>query len=201
MKRTTLVLATLALLAAAPGRGLAGFTPAVDFNLNFVPPTDLGSPATLGFSFSTGNAPVTIDAVGLLSITPPNGQTVRIYQDGTTTNLLSVTIPSNAPLSSLTPDNNNGHRFAYESIPPLTLLPNHTYDIVADLSSTDLLVGLATPIVNAPDITFGAARLLTGATGQFPTDNDNFFDTVARKSGFPCRLSLFSLCFLRPFPG
>jgi hypothetical protein len=28
-----------------------------------------------------------------------------------------------------------------------------------------------------------------------------FFDTVARKSGFPCRLSLFSLCFLRPFPG
>jgi hypothetical protein len=28
-----------------------------------------------------------------------------------------------------------------------------------------------------------------------------YYDTVARKSGFPCRLSLFSLCFLRPFPG
>jgi hypothetical protein len=138
--------------------------------------------------------------VGLLSITPPNGQTVRIYQDGTTTNLVSVTIPFNAPLSSLTPDNDVGHRFAYESIPPLTLLPNHTYDIVADLSSTDLFVSLANPIVNAPDITFGATRLSTGATGQFPTGQDNFLGPyfgptfeVAAATPEPSTLTLLGL--------
>jgi hypothetical protein len=124
----------------------------------------------------------------------------RIYQDGTTTNLRSVTIPSNAPLSSLTPDNDVGHRFAYESIPPLTLLPNHTYDIVADLSSTDLSDWLANPIVNAPDITFGAVRLLTGATGQFPTGEDNFLGPyfgptfeVATAAPEPASLTLLGL--------
>jgi hypothetical protein len=101
----------------------------------------------------------------LLDSTPPGGQTVRIYKNGTSTNLASVVIPSNAPVSSLM----NGHSFAYEPLStPLTLLPNTTYDIVADLFANNGFISHATTVVNVPDITVGAG--LAGLFGTFPTN-------------------------------
>jgi hypothetical protein len=120
-----------------------------------------------GYSFVTGNAIVVIDELGLLSNTPPNGQTVRIYLDSTTTttNLSSVMIPSNAPVSSPS----HGHTYAYEAITPLTLLPNTTYDIVVDTAPGSGININTTTVVNVPDITLGSGR--SGADGQFPTDD------------------------------
>ncbi len=166
-------LAFLAMVAclwscALPGTGRveASFIPAIDASGGTF--TDFPRNGTFGYSFLTGNAPVTIDALGLLSGTPPNGQTVRIYQDGETTNLASVAIPSNAPVSSPS----NGHSYSYEAITPLTLLPNTTYDIVADLAAGDFQITQNSTIVsNVPGISFGAARSARGE-GLFPT-NDN----------------------------
>jgi hypothetical protein len=148
------------------GRAQAGFLPAVDFSSGN--PHGIGLAITAGYSFHTGSTPLTIDALGLLTATPPNGQTVRIYQDGTTTNLASVAIPSNAPVSSPSPQ---GHTYAYEAITPLTLLPDTTYDIVADLVFGNGYDIEATPAVNVSDITFGAARG-TIFNGQFPTSDE-----------------------------
>jgi hypothetical protein len=166
MKRLA-VLAAVACLwgcaLAGTGRVEAGFIPAIDFTSGLAF-GGLGG-YSAGYSFTTGNSPVVIDAVGLLSATPPNGQTVRIYVDGTTTNLITpVAIPSNAPVSSPS----NGHSYSYEAITPLTLMPNTTYDIVADLFNGDGADIDPTTIVNVPDITIGAARAAFGS-GLFPT--------------------------------
>jgi hypothetical protein len=164
MKRLAFLAAVACLCGGAPpgtGRVEAGFIPAVDFT-NGTGVTYFGD-QTFGYSFTTGATPLTIDALGLLSATTPNGQMVRIYQDGTTTNLRSVEIPSNAPVSS----SMNGHTYSYEGITLLTLLPNTTYDIVVDLPAGELDQSAAAT-VNNPDITFGAGRAQLGL-GAFPT--------------------------------
>jgi hypothetical protein len=151
---------------ALPGTGRveAGFVPTIDFATET---TGLAwnEPFTVGYSFTTGSAPLTIDAVGLPTFTSPNGQTVRIYVDGTTTNLITPeAIPSNAPVST----SPLGHIYAYEAITPLTLDPNTTYDIVVDLNAGDAEAQTMTPVVNNPDITFGSGRSAKG-NGEFPT--------------------------------
>ena len=167
MKRWSLFFLALGVLAAAPHASKADFVPGIDFTNGDL--MTVGFDTAFGYSFKTGSAPLIIDALGLLDGTPPNGQTVRIYKDGTTTNLASVMIPSNAPVSSAM----NGHSFAYEPLStPLNLLPNTTYDIVADLfglPTGDMFYANTTPVVNVPDITVGAGR--QGDPGTFPTSD------------------------------
>src|SRR5205807_7507 len=109
------------------------FSPAIDYTGGAT--ASPGAPVTVGYSFTTGASPVTIDALGLNTITPPTGETVRIYLDGTSTNLASVAIPAASPTSSTTA---NGHTYKYQAIPPLTLLPSTTYDIVFDSTASDI---------------------------------------------------------------
>jgi hypothetical protein len=166
MKRTAFLAALAGLWGCAlPGTGRveAGFIPAID--TSNATAAEVGDSATDGYSFLTGNALVTIDALGLLSASPPSGETVRIFQDGTTTNLASVAIPSNAPVSAPSPQ---GNLYSYEAITPLTLLPNMTYDIVVDYNGPEGVLVLGTPVANVPGVSFGAPRGALG-DGQFPT--------------------------------
>jgi hypothetical protein len=168
MKRLAFLMAVACLWGSAlPGTGRleAGFIPAIDYSSETTG-LGVGQPFTLGYSFTTGATPLTIDALGLLSATAPNGQTVRIYVDGTTTNLITpVAIPSNAPVST----SPQGNTYAYEAITPLILMPNTTYDIVVDLNAGDAAAETSTPVVNNPDITFGSGRLTNQGAGLFPT--------------------------------
>ncbi len=139
----------------------APFSPGVDFNggrgLNFA-----GAAYTLGYSFTTQANPVTIDALGLHTISTAN-QVVRIYQDGTSTNIASVTVSSTDPVSAATP---NGRTFRYHAITPVTLLPNTTYSIVVDSTAGFIYCpGTATTDSN---IVFGTGRASTQSSTLFP---------------------------------
>jgi hypothetical protein len=198
MKRLALLAAVACVWGCAlPGTGRveAGFVPTIDFATETTG-LSWNRTVTVGYSFTTGSAPLTIDAVGLPTYTSPNGQTVRLYVDGTTTNLITPeAIPSNAPVST----SPLGHIYAYEAITPLTLDPNTTYDIVADLNAGDAEALTTTPVVNNPDITFGSGRSALG-NGEFPTVDDqaigpNFGPTfgVTTATPEPASLSLLGI--------
>ena len=151
MKHVKCWLLALGLIGSVPGGSNASFIPAVDSSRGHLTFSSLGG--TFGYAFVTGSAPVTINALGLLTTTP-HRETVRIYLDGATTNLASVAVAANVQMSL----SSNRNTYSYEAITPVTLLPNTTYDVVADLPARDLLVIQATPVANAPGISFEAAR-------------------------------------------
>jgi len=143
----------------------AAFIPATDFTGGDTATN--GGASTQGYSFTTMFSPVTIDALGLWSTTPPAGQTVRLYLDGASVNLASANIASTDPISSTTA---NGNQYRFHTITPVTLLANTTYDIVADDSGTGEVRVNDTGVSLNSSITFGSARQANGM-GLFPTSD------------------------------
>lgn len=126
-----------------------------------------GADATVGSAFTPASA-ITIDAVGVSNATfsqGPSSITVRIYADGTTTDLLSQAVLSNDPVST-TP------RYIYHNVTPLVLNGGTKYDIVADYAinpgdnSHNLLGILQT--VSGSGVTFNNSLSANGI-GQHPT--------------------------------
>jgi hypothetical protein len=162
MRRLAFLAAVACLWGCAlPGTGRvqAGFVPAVDFTGGEAA-SDGGS---VGFQITVGSTAVTVDALGGVT-----GFTIRIYKDGTTTNLASANITSSSPTSSPA----NGHSYTYEPIPLLTLAANTTYDIVADNSAAQgVFLDVASIITNATGITYDGP-VSDFNIGQFPTSQN-----------------------------
>ena len=94
----------LAVLLGSGGLVKAGFVPATGFS-GGTNSGNFDAPLTLGYSFTTGNHPVSVDALATLTSTTfvPDGRTVRIYQDGSTIDLATATFSSSDPVISLAP--------------------------------------------------------------------------------------------------
>jgi len=145
---------------ATPAR--ASFVAIIDFTGSGSAPT--GSLLSLGYSFTVGAQPFTVTGVGLDVLAPPSGQDVRIYQDGTSVNLLVQ------PILGSDPTDGSG-RYQYVVLTtPLVLTAGTTYDIVADLGSTAQVACCGVSAVSSdPNITFGASRASFTANTSFPT--------------------------------
>ena len=96
---------------------------AVDYTGN--PPISSAT-GTFGYSFTIGNSALTIDALALFAAAFPDPQTVRLWKDGTSTNVVSATILPTDPTTT------TGHYYRYHAITPVTLQANTTYDIAYD---------------------------------------------------------------------
>jgi hypothetical protein len=163
MHRFFLSIAGLCILAVA-GEVKAGFIPAIDFASGNGEGGEATAASTQGSKFTIGNTAFTVDA---LAIYYPHaaGETVRIYQDGTTVNLVSMAIPSTSQVSS---PSAQGNEYEYQAITPITLIANTTYDIVEDFSADDGLHFHASGLSGNPDITFSGS-ISTDGEGLFPT--------------------------------
>jgi hypothetical protein len=164
MKRLA-ILAALALLAGGVGHARADFLPVIGFTGGgSVEDANFG--VTMGYAFTVGASPFMVTAVGLEVVAPPNGQTVRIYQDGQTTDLLTQAIAASDPT-------NGSGQYKYHAV-SLLLSANTTYDIVYDYNPFEHAIEFtSTQFSNDPDITFAGSRSDTSGTGLHPTgDND-----------------------------
>ena len=191
------------------------FIPAAD-NVNqiqgaFADTTNL----TIGYNFTVGATPITIDALGLDAGTG-NLQhgiypaiPVHLWEAGTTTNLALTLIDDSNTLS--TPVSygfgNPGVAFYYAAIAPLTLAANTTYVIGADLRASQGAVFFG-QTTNDPRISLGAA---VSGPSSFPTGNADgwpeyfgpSFEIAAvpepATAAFGMGVALAGLCFRRRF--
>jgi hypothetical protein len=163
MHRFFLSIVVLGILATA-GEVKAGFIPAIDFASGIGEGGEATAASTQGSKFTVGNTPFTVTALAIYN-PHATGETVRIYQDGTTVNLVSMAIPSTSPLSS---PSAQGNEYEYQAITPITLLADTTYDIVEDFAADDGLHFHGSGLSGNADITFSGSVATDGA-GLFPT--------------------------------
>lgn len=137
--------AGLALLAfSTPAK--ADINPSLDFSGGSV--QDVPGAFSLGYQFTVGSLPFEVTAVGLWSGTLATGETVRIFEDGTTTNLLSQSISASDPLSS-------SGKYNYVTLAtPVLLQANTTYNLLADLNPGNKVVLQVSAFSNDPDISY-----------------------------------------------
>jgi uncharacterized protein (DUF779 family) len=172
MHRSFLSVAVLAVLVIT-GEVKADFVPVIDFASGT---GALGStPAsTQGTTFTVGDTAFTVTALGTLN-PYAGGETVRIYQSGTTTNLVSMSIPGSSAVSS---PSAQGNQYQYQAITPITLLANTTYDIVEDFPEATPIMYLTTGLSTDADISV-VGGVSTNGEGLFPTTDAysqaNFF--------------------------
>ncbi|MCX6623121.1 MAG: PEP-CTERM sorting domain-containing protein [Acidobacteria bacterium] len=148
--RTALFVSAL-VLGLAPAGLQAGFVTAVDYSGSTSLLITSFSIPRLGYTFTVGSNPVNVVALGLNVGSTALGANVRIYRNGTTTNLLSATINNSDSLSG-------DGRFRYETVSPYTLLASTSYTILADLPNSVTVRAHATGITTVSGITFVAAR-------------------------------------------
>lgn len=176
-------------LLAAPAWTQAGFVQELDFS-SATQYFGWGSDGyyraygtlIVGSQFSS-DIPLTIDAIGLWEYGPaggPQAGDVRIYQDGTSTNLaFATTSTSDSTVSTLTGIGG----YQYDAITPITLQPNTLYDIVADLGATGYAIdGVGTTVVsNDPDVTYvGPVSAVPGfGDSEYPSSDNVANDGVA----------------------
>jgi hypothetical protein len=153
--------ASLALTMLAPISARADFVPSLNYGSGQVGPYT--GPGTIGAVFTVGGTAITIDALGLDNSTIGPGGTVRIYQFGTTTDLVTQLITSADPTSVTDP------RFHYHTLgSPLTLAANTQYVVVMDINNQNGTF-LDTPVTTDPRITYNFGVNFVGATGAHPT--------------------------------
>lgn len=152
---TTLIL----LLFSPPAR--ADFSPVVNFTGGGLTTTPANF--SLGFQFTVGSLPFEVTAVGLRAGTPPSGQTVRIYENGTTTNTLMQAVFASDPLSG------NGIYKYVDLATPILLQANTTYNFVVDHVPGDSILVLTGASSNNPDLTYVQSIGDVNVAGFFPT--------------------------------
>jgi hypothetical protein len=138
-----------------PMTAQAGFVPAVTFSGGG---SSSYSGFALGYDFTIGTSDVVIDSLAVLNIGLAQDRTVRIYQDGSSANLLSVAITAADPTSG---------SYIYQDIAPFTLLANTSYDIVFEASGQTAAYSNVASITSTPDITVNGG--ISGSAGTFPT--------------------------------
>ncbi len=144
----------------------AAFIPVVDFTGGGL--TTAPGNFSLGFQFTVGSLPFEVTAVGLRAGTPPSGQTVRIYENGTTTNTLVQAVFASDPLSG------NGIYKYVDLATPILLQANTTYNFVVDHLPGDSILVFAGASSNNPDLTYVQSIGDSNSAGLFPTaDNVN----------------------------
>ena len=148
MSPWVLFLVGFVLLSAGVGQAKADFIPAITYSSATT--ISVGNSCTLGSAFTVGPNNITIDAVGvnIVGFNINNSLTVRIYQDGATTDLVSASVLSSSPNSTTDP------RFNYVAITPLVLNAGTKYEIVFDSLEQTNADMFATGITSLPGVTF-----------------------------------------------
>jgi len=150
----------------------ASFIPAAD-NVGQVQGS-IGEPAnyTIGYNFTVGATPITIDALGLDSGTGNLAHggfpavPVHLWQAGTTTDLALALIDD---ADSLSVPISGGVAYYYASIAPLALAANTTYVIGATLPTAGQGAVFAGPTITDPRISLGAP---VSGLDPYPSAND-----------------------------
>jgi PEP-CTERM motif-containing protein len=158
------------LLLVSVGACKADFVPAFDFSGGTS--VQAMSNITIGSAFTVGSQNVNVTAVGVNSQTFSTGPfpfvIVRIYQDGTTTNVLNTTVSNTSALS------NNGN-YLFTSVTGVTLTANTTYEIVEDVvfshsfGGMTYVTGASVTPNSASGVTFGNAVGDLSSNNTFPT--------------------------------
>ena len=161
-----LVLALLLFVVSAES-ARAAFVPAADLVGNVQGALGLPANSTVGFSFTIGSLPTTVNTLALDSGTGfvATPMSVHIWQAGTSVDVAQANISS---ANSLSLDG----RYFYMAIAPVTLLANTTYDIGVDLPffNQGAMFG-GTPIHDPRIASINGA--ITGPAGSFPTADNN----------------------------
>jgi hypothetical protein len=152
MNRTCGFLLGFLLFFGHSGNCQAGFIPTIDVDPSsgFTGPY---GPGILGYSFTVGGSGITVDALGLESVSAI-GQplTVGIYILGQPTFLVSTSISDGSAQSSVTPA---GSQWNYAAVTPTFLAPG-TYGIaMIELAGGQPVVSFANITSNNPNVTFG----------------------------------------------
>jgi PEP-CTERM motif len=162
-----ITLACLVLFTGTAPDARADFIPSLNFtsgNTGF-----FNGPGTLGSVFTVGPSAITIDAFGMENVSIPPGNTVRIYQFGTTTDLATQVVTGSDPISTTDP------RYHYHTLAtPLVLTANTQYVILMDINNQNVTF-LDTGITSDPRITFNSSVESVGATGAHPTTDQQAF--------------------------
>lgn len=162
----TRIVLSLLLLVSTVSHAKAAFVQAADLSGNVQ--GALGQPAntTLGFSFTVGVLPTTINALALDSGTGfvATPMSVHIWQAGTSTDVAQTNVSNLDPLSL-------DGRYYYAAIPPVTLLANTTYDIGVDLPFFNQGAMFGGTVVSDPRISVNGG--ISGPSGSFPTADNN----------------------------
>jgi hypothetical protein len=164
MNRVSPYLVGCCVLVANIGLVQADFIPALNFTSGDT--GQFSGPGTLGSAFTVGASAVTIDAFGMENESIPPGNTVRIYQFGTTTDLATQLVTGSDPTSTTDP------RYHYHTLAnPLVLAANTKYVILMDIDNQNVTF-LDTGITSDPRITFNSPVESVGATGAHPTTDE-----------------------------
>jgi hypothetical protein len=160
-----LILAAI-LVAAAAAQARAAFVPAADLINYQQGPLGLPANTVVGYMFTVGANPITVDELAIFSGTGSLTQpiNVHIWLTNTTTDVASVNVSSADTLS-------NDGRFYYTSITPVTLLPNTNYSIGADLPFANQGAMGPGTLINDPSFTVTAA-----IAGPAPYANSDALD-------------------------
>jgi len=152
--------------------------------------------AYYGSSFTVGSDPILVTALGLfVTSTPPSG-VVRIYRNGTNTNLAAATVDTNDLLS-------DDGRYRFEAITPITLQPGMSYTVIAHYDG-GRLVRHAAGLTTQTGITFLGARAggsgvpftFGDGEGNGPYLGATFEFTIASPVPEPSTTGLFAIAFL-----
>jgi hypothetical protein len=134
------------IVSLSPTPARADFLPSISVTGGIVQPSP--GTFTLGYQFSVGATPYNVTSVGLWAGTPPSGEVIRIYENGTTTNTLIQPILASDPLSD-----DGVFRFVDLSTPVL-LQANTVYNLVVDFFPGDQIKLFGTVSSNDPNLTY-----------------------------------------------
>lgn len=136
-----------------------------------------GADSTAGSAF-TPTSSITINSLGVASFTfgqGPSSITVRIYADGTTSDLVSQVVLNTDPVSTDT-------KYIYHNIAPLILNGGTKYDIVADYALNPFPLGDNAhnslgvfETISGSGVTFNNAVSSASGIGQHPTTDTILF--------------------------
>ncbi len=123
---------------------------------------------TVGYNFTVGATPITIDALGINSGTGGlfAAVPVHIWKAGTSVNLAVAAIDNTFPLSGV--QAGGSLQYYYAGITPVALLANTTYVIGADFPFANQGGAFVGAIVSDPLITVGTP---VSGPASFPTTN------------------------------
>lgn len=164
-RRWASLIAGIVVFFAGVGQAQADFIPGITFtNATF---SNGSASFTAGSAFTVGVNNIAVTALGLenRSFNVNTSLTVRIYQDGTSTDLVTASVLVAGPTSATDP------RFNYTVISPLVLNANTKYEIVVDIPDAVTLIGIfSTGVTSLPGVTYDNAVGIT-PVGGFPTSD------------------------------
>jgi len=173
------------------------FQAAIDFSGGIEGPVTPVNLAFYGSVFTVGSDPILVSALGLHVVADPSGGIVRIYKNGTQTDLVTATVDSNDLLS-------DDGRYRFETFTPVLLQANTSYVVISHFNNGQRIIRHATGLTTQAGITFLGARA-GGTAVPYPVGDGEaggpylvptFEFTIQSSTPEPSTMGLFAIAFL-----